>query len=350
MKEEPLVSIIVNNYNYGQFLNEAIRSALNQTHPRVEVVVVDDGSTDNSRQIIANYEDQIIPVLKNNGGQASACNAGFAVSQGEIVIFLDADDYLFPHAVERVVAAWNPDLVKVHFRLQQIDALGNPLDVYPPQRKSLDSGVVWPTLLHRARYVTPTMSGNSFSREMLNQLLPITEALWPLREADAYLQTSVPFHGRIGSVDEVLGAYRIHESNAWSLTTLSSDGFRTHLKQHIQRQALIVRKARELGYSVSPNLSLRDHEPWSVRIASLRLDPQNHPISSDKPLPLVRSGLRSIWKYSNFNWKQRLLLSLWFVWVGLLPLPMAKVAIAQKFLPRSRPRGVDWIIETFVRR
>ena len=66
---------------------------------------MDDGSTDNSREIIASYRDRISPVFKENGGQASALNAGFAVSHGKIVFFLDADDYLLPRAVEHVVAA-----------------------------------------------------------------------------------------------------------------------------------------------------------------------------------------------------------------------------------------------------
>src|SRR5215208_719446 len=87
----PLVSVLISNYNYEGFLREAVNSALNQTYPNVEVVVVDDGSTDNSREVIASYRERVVPVLKENGGQASACNAGFQVSRGEIAIFLDAD-------------------------------------------------------------------------------------------------------------------------------------------------------------------------------------------------------------------------------------------------------------------
>ena len=81
VEDRPLVSIIINNYNYGRFLDEAISSALNQTYPHIEVVVVDDGSTDDSRQLIANYEDHIVSVLKENRGMSSACNAGFAASR-----------------------------------------------------------------------------------------------------------------------------------------------------------------------------------------------------------------------------------------------------------------------------
>src|SRR5947209_373303 len=104
----PLVSVIVNNYNYGPYLARSIEGALAQTWPRTEVIAVDDASTDGSQEIIARYP-RAMPVLKStNGGQASALNAGFRASSGEIVIFLDADDYLHPDAVEQVIAAWKP--------------------------------------------------------------------------------------------------------------------------------------------------------------------------------------------------------------------------------------------------
>src|SRR5687768_5034795 len=94
--DAPLVSVVINNYNYGRYLGPAIDSALQQSYPCVEVIVVDDGSTDHSRAVIAGYGHRIIPIYKANGGQASALNAGYEESQGEIVIFLDADDLLGP--------------------------------------------------------------------------------------------------------------------------------------------------------------------------------------------------------------------------------------------------------------
>src|SRR5262245_3573828 len=103
MSRLPLASIIVNNYNYGRFLRGAFDSTLAQAYPNKEVIVVDDGSTDESREIIASYGNQIIPVLKENGGQASAFNAGFAVSRGESVLFLDSDDLLLPSTLEKAV-------------------------------------------------------------------------------------------------------------------------------------------------------------------------------------------------------------------------------------------------------
>ena len=83
---QPLVSILINNYNYADFLDHAIRSALDQarSYEPVEIVVVDDGSTDHSRQIIKSYAGAIVGIFKENGGQASAFNAGVRASRGEI--------------------------------------------------------------------------------------------------------------------------------------------------------------------------------------------------------------------------------------------------------------------------
>src|SRR5687768_4590814 len=103
MNQKPLVSIIINNYNYGRFLAEAIDSALAQTYQNCEVIVVDDGSTDNSRDIIEDYGSKLIPVLKKNGGQSSAFNQSFQVSTGSIICFLDSDDTLSSSAMEKVV-------------------------------------------------------------------------------------------------------------------------------------------------------------------------------------------------------------------------------------------------------
>ena len=79
----PRVSVVVNNFNYERYLGEAIDSALAQDHDDVEVVVVDDGSTDGSADVVRAYGSRVVPVLKPNGGQGSAFNAGFAAATGD---------------------------------------------------------------------------------------------------------------------------------------------------------------------------------------------------------------------------------------------------------------------------
>jgi glycosyltransferase involved in cell wall biosynthesis len=99
MSEAPLVSIVIPCYNHGHFLPEAVESALSQTYQRIEVVVVDDGSRDNTAEVVARYRD-VRCVRQENRGLAGARNAGFHASRGEYVLFLDADDRLTPTAIE----------------------------------------------------------------------------------------------------------------------------------------------------------------------------------------------------------------------------------------------------------
>lgn len=92
-----LVSVIIPNYNYEDFVGAAIESALGVDWPDIEVIVVDDGSTDHSRAVIERYPDRIRAIfLQKNAGRVVACNLGFARSRGEVVMFLDSDDMLHP--------------------------------------------------------------------------------------------------------------------------------------------------------------------------------------------------------------------------------------------------------------
>src|SRR5262245_52217885 len=125
MIDTPSVSIVINNYNYGRFLGDAIESALAQTARGVEVIVVDDGSTDNSVDVIAAYGNRIVSVIKENGGQGSAYNAGFQLAKGQIVFFLDSDDTLDRDAFEAIIALFqDPAVVKVQWPLRVVDGIG----------------------------------------------------------------------------------------------------------------------------------------------------------------------------------------------------------------------------------
>src|SRR5947207_2823602 len=107
MTQMSCASIVINNYNYSRFLSEAIDSALAQSYTHAEVIVVDDGSTDNSREIIERYGDRLTAITQQNAGQGAAYNTGFATSRGDFVCFLDADDVLNPNAITEAVAAFD---------------------------------------------------------------------------------------------------------------------------------------------------------------------------------------------------------------------------------------------------
>src|SRR5262249_9172120 len=150
MSTSPYASIIITNYNYGRFLEQAVESALGQTYPRTEVIIVDDGSTDNSREILAGYARHIQVILKQNGGQASAFNGGLRRSGGDVVLLLDADDLLLPTALERAVSLLaEGGAAKVHWPLWVVDDQGKKTGVVIPDWGPLSEGDLREAVLRR---------------------------------------------------------------------------------------------------------------------------------------------------------------------------------------------------------
>ncbi|HXR09843.1 MAG TPA: glycosyltransferase family A protein, partial [Candidatus Acidoferrales bacterium] len=99
----PLVTVVIDTFNYGQYVEEAVESVLAQDFPRelYEILVIDDGSTDDTAGRLKKYGDSIRYLPKANGGQASAFNFGFAAARGEIIALLDADDLWLPDKLRR---------------------------------------------------------------------------------------------------------------------------------------------------------------------------------------------------------------------------------------------------------
>lgn len=193
------VSIIINNYNYARFLRACIDSALNQS-PRAQVIVVDDGSTDESVEIIRSYGAQIHPILKANGGQGSAVNAGFTAATGDVVMILDSDDLLEPHAVKELLGQWRSGTVMAHYAMTIIDAEGNPISTHPDPPECLDEGDVVPILLKSGRFRSTVTSGMAFSRDALARCLPVPESQY--RESvDGYLLRCVVFLGKVQRIE-----------------------------------------------------------------------------------------------------------------------------------------------------
>ncbi len=203
------VSVLINNYNYSAYIREAIESVLNQTYENYELIVVDDGSTDNSREIIDDYfkryPEKIIPIYKENGGQASAFNKGFAVATGEIIAFLDSDDYWFHNKLQRIAEVHEKYSIVQHNLLkgkEKYRLISNKSD---KQRLLKGFGYIGA--------VIPT-SGLSFRRDLLEKVFPIPEE--PLRIcSETFVLCNALYYENIFSIDECLGYYRIHGDNNW---------------------------------------------------------------------------------------------------------------------------------------
>ena len=219
-------------YNYARFLPDALDSALGQRGTNVEVIVVDDGSTDDSREVIARYADRTVVVLQENLGQKAAFNAGLAAATGDIVMFLDSDDLLEPQTAAAVteVFAKEAGTARVVFRLAVIDSDGRRTGAYVPSAAMpLPHGDVRArTLAFPDDLAWPSTSGNAFAAWALRRVMPL-----PLDDdlvnADHDLHTLIPLLGPVAALREVGGSYRVHGRNAVARQTVDVEQSRSVL-------------------------------------------------------------------------------------------------------------------------
>lgn len=213
MTETPDVSVVINNFNYGRFLRTAIDSALEQTGVSAEVVVVDDGSDDESAEVIAHFGERIRPRFQPNGGQARAINAGVAMAHAPILAFLDADDWFRPGKLRAVCNAFAaaPAAGLVYHRLQPVYSDGRAAFAAIP--RSLCRGDLGPRLLRSGgRWPFPMTSALAVRRSLWDDAgeIPVAFSI----SADAWITGVLPFLAPVVALPEALAFYRIHD-NAW---------------------------------------------------------------------------------------------------------------------------------------
>ncbi len=212
--ESLTVTVLITTYNYAKFIEQAIDSVLSQDYPleRIQIVVVDDGSTDDTSQRVKKYGSSIEYFLKQNGGQASALNFGLAKASGEIVALLDADDVFVPSKLASIAEAFqkNPTIGMVYHQMFEWDVQSN-------ERRALNTPLISGDLRASPQqyltYFVQPASCTSFRRNTLNSLLPIPDSIRML--ADAYLVILVPLVSPILALPEPLTIYRIHGSNSY---------------------------------------------------------------------------------------------------------------------------------------
>jgi glycosyltransferase involved in cell wall biosynthesis len=140
---QPLVSIIIPTYNSEKYIREALESALNQTYRNIEIIVVDDGSTDNTKEVLKHYLDRIQYIYKKNAGPASARNVGIKHAKGEYIAFLDSDDMWLPEKIELQLGVFVKDqrIGLVSCNDYEIDEkgqiLGESKHIHYPSQKAL---------------------------------------------------------------------------------------------------------------------------------------------------------------------------------------------------------------------
>jgi glycosyltransferase involved in cell wall biosynthesis len=335
----PSFSVVIGNYNYAAYLGAAIESALALDWPSVEVIVVDDGSTDGSRAVIERYGARVQAILKPNGGQPSAFNRGFAAATGDVVFFLDSDDLLYPDAARAVAAVWRPGVSKVQFPLVSIDATGRPTGSQFPNLNRLPTPqAIRRQLAATGLYICPPTSGNAFARRAFEAIFPLPEQL--TGAADGLLNVSAPLLGDVVSLAEPHAAYRIHGANAWAQDTLDPGKFAKFIRDDLKRTDYLRTLAATRGIAVAGDVVDRLPHHLQYRLASLRLAPNDHPVPGDRSSRLVRNALRALARDRGQGLGQRAALMAWFLGAGLLPLPLARWFMVLRFVPSLRPRPV----------
>jgi glycosyltransferase involved in cell wall biosynthesis len=211
------VSIIISNYNYARYLKAAVDSVVTQTHKNIEIIIVDDGSTDNSSEVIAQltieYPDKINAIFQANQGQGVAFNTGFAAATGEIIAFLDADDVWADNKLERILKEFRtPEIVGVMHSLESIDASGNRIDSDVAKKLGLSEDLAQVVLNTGNAWSFPPTSGLAYRRSTLLNVFPIDGNKWRLW-ADGCLIYCTAFLGKIKTLNENLAYYRIHGAN-----------------------------------------------------------------------------------------------------------------------------------------
>jgi hypothetical protein len=340
----PLVSIIVNNYNYGRFLPHAIVSALEQLYDRCEIIVVDDGSTDDSQAVIAEFGARIVPILKPHGGQASALNAGFAHCAGDIVIFLDADDFLAPDAVERYVHAFYqwPQAARVQSRLAIVDEFGRPQGDHIPRKavKFAGSDLRGQALRYPDDLPWAAMSGNAFPRWVLQLITPIPTDIYPNIGADIYLLNVTPLFGPIVSLDEIGGYYRAHGRNAFHRAHLDLAQTRLVISLSMATHREMARLAPVAGIAGGSGERIGQHSLTLLahRMISKKLSPNEHPITSDTLPGICLAALKAAAVRRDRPPLSRAAYAVWHLLMAISPTPLARHLATLPFNHGARRR------------
>ncbi len=324
------VSVVIANYNYAKYLARSIDSALAQDGAAVEVIVVDDGSTDGSRAIIESFGQKITAIFQSNAGQRAANNAGFAATSGDIVIFLDADDVLEPTMVREVLAAWRPGISKVQVLMARVDSDERPLgSTLPVIQTGLTPGNLRAWLLRHGEYPSPPGSGNAYAREFLNAIFPIGA------ERDSFTDSTciaaAPLYGDVVTVAKPLVRYRIHGANDSNMAA-NPAVFGREVQRAVKRWEVIRDACSALDLPPPDEAMLaRGKHLLQLRAASLRLAPDAHPLKPDGRLRLVRDAVRSVGERDFEPFGRRAMIAAWTVMVAASPNPMARWLIQKRF-------------------
>jgi Glycosyl transferase family 2 len=238
----PRVSVLVDTYNHERFIEEALASAVEQDFPaaEMEILVVDDGSTDRTPEMVRKFEPRVRLLRKANGGQASAFNAGIPEARGEIVAFLDGDDWWARNKLTRVMEAMAADAAVgiIGHGIWIVNRDGTRQSETLREGFRFQANTVEGARQLRVRGAFLGTSRMTVRREVLRRIGAAPEALRV--EADEYIFTLAAALALAEILPEALTYYRLHEGNAFQLA-------RNDATKARQKQQAVEALAKALG-------------------------------------------------------------------------------------------------------
>lgn len=279
------VSVLINTYNYGHFVSDAVASALAQSHVPDEIIVVDDGSTDETLAVLTEKvgnNPKVKVIHQRNSGQLAAFVAGFENATGDFILMLDADDTYAPAHVANVVRAFGdqPDVDFVFTAHRQFGE-GHEIVLRAPSNRALGISVIG--TLARTRWIGSVTSTLAMRRSLVLTMLPILRSLvpqWRIRADDCLVMGASLAGSQKYYLSEPTVNYRVHGTNYFHRRELGVAGDYAHW---LRREALKAIFAQQLGipaevaqqvdteFSTIPDPSRDDYEDYVAIVWSLRL-------------------------------------------------------------------------------
>jgi glycosyltransferase involved in cell wall biosynthesis len=332
MIERLTIGVIITCFNYEKYVGGCISSVLAQTRKADEILVIEDGSTDNSRSAIASFSDRITPIYKANEGYKAAINQGFSESRSDVILFLDADDALHPDALESIESAWRSDLAKVQFDLDIVDGAGRLLGrKFANFDRPISSAEIRDCFNKTGTYRWPVTSGNAHARRFLERVMPLT----PPVGHDGVLNTIAPLYGEICTISRSLGFYRLHGQNMSLLSSKGAVGGHPDFARQIsfrQKEFAMLRDHAKICGIALPDGNLLNNELVFVnyRLMAKKIGMPYPGDETDNVAALWRRGLALAWS-SGDRAKIRLSHGLWLSALAASPRSLARLLVWLRF-------------------
>ena len=245
----PKITALVDTYNHERYIEQALVSVLEQglSEAELEIVVVDDGSTDKTPSIIQKFAPRVKNVRKNNGGQASAFNAGFAQAHGEIVAILDGDDWWAPKKLTKVLDALesNPEIAAIgHGYYEFYEETKKTRLCVPAKRTFVNMATPEAALAAFRAWYFFLMGALTVRRRVLEWIMPIPEEMRFM--ADVPIQAAAMVKGTL-VLEEPLSYYRLHSQNLFAIGSKDGSALRRKYEMAELVYGRVYRRLIELG-------------------------------------------------------------------------------------------------------